>query len=299
MNRYRNSFAALVVLGLTSLSFAALAADEQAEEKVLRVCQDPNNLPFSHKDQTGFENKIAQLFAQDLGWKLETTWYPQRMGFIRNTLKGKEPNSEKFKCDLVTSVSPDFDLGLATKAYYSSTYTMVYIKGRGLDDVKTPDDLLKLDADKRKKLRIGVTARTPVVDWLLKNNLVEQMVAIQLQSGDPEKYAGELIEKELTAGKLDAVLIWGPIGGYFGKKSSVPMAVLPFPTDANKSSALQYSIAMGVRFGEKPWRDRVNLFLDKNQAKIQAIMNDYGIPLVTINAAPETATVSETKPPQK
>jgi mxaJ protein len=299
VNRYRKSFTASILLGLLSLSSAAFAADEQAEEKILRVCQDPNNLPFSHKDHTGFENKIAELFAQDLGWKLETTWYPQRMGFIRNTLKGKEPNSEKFKCDLVTSVSPDFDLGLPTKAYYSSTYTMVYVKGRGLDDVKTPDDLLKLDPEKRKKLRIGVTARTPVVDWLLKNNLVEQMVAIQLQSGDPEKYAGELIEKELTAGNLDAVLIWGPIGGYFGKKSTVPMAVLPFPTDASKTSALQYSIAMGVRYGEKPWRDRVNQFLEKNQTKIQAIMNDFGVPLVTITAKPDAAALSETKPVPK
>ena len=299
MNRYRKSFAALIVAGLFSLSSVGLAADEQAEEKVLRVCQDPNNLPFSHKDQTGFENKIAELFAQDLGWKLETTWYPQRMGFIRNTLKGKQPNTEKFKCDLVTSVSPDFDLGLATKAYYSSTYTMVYVKGRGLDEIKTPDDLMKLEAEKRKKLRIGVTARTPVVDWLLKNNLLEQMVSIQLQTGDPEKYPGELIEKELAAGNIDAALVWGPIGGYFGKKSSVPMAVLPFKPDASAESPLQFSIAMGVRYGEKPWRDRVNQFLEKNQAKIQAIVADYGVPLVTLASKPDAASMTEAKAPQK
>ncbi len=299
MYQYRNSFTGLLAVVFLTLSFAAFAADEPVEEKILRVCQDPNNLPFSHKDQTGFENKIAELFAQDLGWKLETTWYPQRMGFIRNTLKGKEPNSEKFKCDLVTSVSPDFDLGLPTKIYYSSTYTMVYVKGRGLDDVKTPDDLLKLDPEKRKKLRIGVTARTPVVDWLLKNNLVEQMVAIQLQSGDPEKYAGELIEKELSTGNLDAVLIWGPIGGYFSKKSTVPMVVLPFKPESIAQSPLQFSIAMGVRYGEKPWRDRINQLIEKNQAKIEAIMNDYGVPTVTIAAKPDSATVSETKLPQK
>ncbi|MGB8337806.1 MAG: quinoprotein dehydrogenase-associated putative ABC transporter substrate-binding protein [Burkholderiales bacterium] len=299
MNRYRKSFAASVAVGLISFSSAASAADEQTEEKILRVCQDPNNLPFSHKEQTGFENKIAELFAQDLGWKLETTWYPQRMGFIRNTLKGKEPNSGKFKCDLVTSVSPDFDLGLATKPYYSSTYTMVYVKGRGLDEVKTPEDLMKLDPEKRKKLRIGVTARTPVVDWLLKNNLVEQMVAIQLQSGDPEKYAGELIEKELAAGNIDAALVWGPIGGYFGKKSTVPMAVLPFKEDSAKESPLQFSIAMGVRYGEKPWRDRVNQFLEKNQAKITAIMSDYGVPLVDIPIVKAEAAPAEQKASQK
>jgi mxaJ protein len=299
VNLYRKSFTASLVVAIISLSFAALAADEQAEEKILRVCQDPNNLPFSHKDQTGFENKIAALFAEDLGWKLETTWYPQRMGFIRNTLKGKEPNSEKFKCDLVTSVSPDFDLGLATKAYYSSTYTMVYVKGRGLDEVKTPDDLIKLDAEKRKKLRLGVTARTPVVNWILKNNFVEQMVAIQLQSGDPEKYPGELIEKELTAGNIDAALVWGPIGGYFGKKSTMPMAVLPFKTDASAESPLQFSIAMGVRYGEKPWRDRVNQFLEKNQTKIAAIMAEYGVPLVTPAVKTGAAVTAEPNAAQK
>jgi mxaJ protein len=299
VNRYRKSFIASVIIGFISLSSAAPAADEQAEEKILRVCQDPNNLPFSHKDQTGFENKIAELFAQDLGWKLETTWYPQRMGFIRNTLKGKQAGSEKFKCDLVTGVSPDFDLGLPTKVYYTSTYTMVYVKGRGLDDVKTPDDLMKLDPEKRKKLRLGVTARTPVVNWILKNNLVEQMVAIQLQSGDPEKYPGELIEKELSAGNIDAALVWGPIGGYFGKKSSVPMAVLPFKPDASAESPLQFSIAMGVRYGEKPWRDRVNQFLEKNQAKITAIMTEYGVPLVTPAVKTGAAAATESNAPPK
>lgn len=176
---------------------------------------------------------------------------------------------------------------------------MVYVKGRGLDEVKTPEDLMKLDPEKRKKLRIGVTARTPVVDWLLKNNLVEQMVAIQLQSGDPEKYAGELIEKELAAGNIDAALVWGPIGGYFGKKSTVPMAVLPFKEDSAKESPLQFSIAMGVRYGEKPWRDRVNQFLEKNQAKITAIMSDYGVPLVDIPIVKAEAAPAEQKASQK
>ncbi len=280
MYPYRNSFAALLSAGFLALSFAASAADEP-QEKILRVCQDPNNLPFSHKDQTGFENKIAQLFAQDLGWKLETTWYPQRMGFIRNTLKGKEPNSEKFKCDLVTSVSSDFDLGLATKPYYSSTYTMVFIKGRGLDAIKAPEDMLNFDPEKRKKLRLGVFARSPVADWLLKNNMIELVVPFAPQTGDPEKYPGEIIEKELVAGTIDAAFVWGPIAGYFGKKSTLPMAVLPFKDDP--AMPLQFNIAMGVRYGEKPWREQVDKLIEKNKAKIQTIMEEYGVPLVQMS----------------
>jgi quinoprotein dehydrogenase-associated probable ABC transporter substrate-binding protein len=297
VNLSRNIIAALVAAGFLILSFAASAADEQPQEKVLRVCQDPNNLPFSHKDQTGFENKIAQLFAQDLGWKLETTWYPQRMGFIRNTLKGKEPNSEKFKCDLVTSVSSDFDLGLATKPYYSSTYTMVYIKGRGLDAIKAPEDLLNFDPEKRKKLRLGVFARSPVADWLLKNNMIELVVPFAPQTGDPEKYPGEIIEKELVAGNIDAAFAWGPIAGYFGKKSTTPMAVLPFKDDP--AMPLQFNIAMGVRYGEKPWRDQIDKLIEKNKAQIQAIMNDYGVPLMPIVVKAEAPVADGQKASQK
>jgi mxaJ protein len=297
VNLYRNIVAALLAAGFLALSFAASAADEP-QEKILRVCQDPNNLPFSHKDQTGFENKIAQLFAQDLGWKLETTWYPQRMGFIRNTLKGKEPNSEKFKCDLVTSVSSDFDLGLATKPYYSSTYAMVFIKGRGLDDVKTPEDLLKLDAEKRKKLRLGVFARSPVADWLLKNNMIELVVPFAPQTGDPEKYPGEIVEKELVAGNIDAAFVWGPIGGYFGKKSATPMSVLPFKQN-DPEMPMQFNIAMGVRYGEKPWRDQIDKLIEKNKTKIEAIMNDYGVPLMPVVVKAEAPPAGGQKASQK
>ncbi|MGB9151421.1 MAG: quinoprotein dehydrogenase-associated putative ABC transporter substrate-binding protein [Burkholderiales bacterium] len=286
MNRYRNSFVLLAAAILTG-SLQAPAADKQPEEKVLRVCQDPNNLPFSHRDQTGFENKIAELFAQDLGWKLEHTWYPQRMGFIRNTLKAKEPNSEKFKCDLVTSVSSDFDLGFATKPYYTSTYTMAFVKGRGLDDIKSPEDLIAMDPSKRKKLRLGVFARSPVADWLLKNNMIEQVVPFHPQTGDPAQYTGELIEKELLAGNIDAAFVWGPIAGYFAKKSTTPIAVLPFKAD--EQSPLQFNIAMGVRFGEKAMRDRIDKLIEKNQEKIQQILANYGVPLLKTAAKPTVA----------
>jgi mxaJ protein len=286
VNRCRRFFATLSVAGFLALPFSAWAADEAQEEKVLRVCQDPNNLPFSHRNLSGFENKIAELFAKDLGWKIEYTWYPQRMGFIRNTLKGKEPNSERFKCDLVTSVASGFDLGLATKPYYRSTYSMAYVKDRGLDEIKSPDDLLKLNAEKRKKLRIGVFARSPAVDWLLKNDLVEQMVPFQPQTGDPEQYPGEIIEKELAAGNIDVAIAWGPITGYFAKKSSVPMVTVPFTS--TPENPVQFSIAMGVRYGEKAFKEQIDKLIEKNQAKIQAILAEYGVPVVNepASAAP-------------
>ena len=110
------------------------------EDRVLRVCADPNNLPFSNRAGDGFENKLAELLARDLGWTLEYTWFPQRMGFIRNTLRGRDPDSNRFKCDLVMGVPAGFELASTTKPYYRSTYALVYVKGKGLDSVTAPEE---------------------------------------------------------------------------------------------------------------------------------------------------------------
>ena len=258
---------------------AHAAEPEPEHEKVLRVCQDPNNLPFSSRDLKGFENKIAALFGQELGWKVEYTWYPQRMGYVRNTLKAKEPNSDSFKCDLVTGVAVGFDLGATTQPYYRSAYAMAYAKGRGLDDIKTPEDLLKLDPAKLKALRLGVFGRSPVVDWLLKNGLADQMVSYQTQTGDPDQYPGEMVEKDLANGKIDVAFVWGPIAGYFAKKSTtVPIVAIPFKSQPHMP--MDFSIAMGVRYGEKAFKDQIDQLIVKNQQKITAILEDYGVPLV-------------------
>ncbi|MGZ9710909.1 quinoprotein dehydrogenase-associated putative ABC transporter substrate-binding protein [Glaciimonas sp. GNP009] len=257
----------------------AHAADPEPEQdKVLRVCQDPNNMPFSNRDLKGFENKIAELFAKDLGWKIEYTWYPQRMGYIRNTLKKKVPDSDKFECDLVTGVAVGFDMGATTQAYYHSTYAMAYVKGKGFDDIKSPDDLLKLDPTKLKSLKLGVFGRSPVVDWLLKNGLADQMVSYQTQTGDPDQYPGEIVEKDLASGKIDVAFVWGPIAGYFAKKSLVPIVAVPLKSQPNMR--MDFSIAMGTRYGEKEFKDRIDQLIIKDQKQITAILEQYGVPLL-------------------
>ncbi|HZT63390.1 MAG TPA: quinoprotein dehydrogenase-associated putative ABC transporter substrate-binding protein, partial [Burkholderiales bacterium] len=131
---------AAALLALLSALGQALAAP--GDDRVLRVCEDPNNLPFSNRAGEGFENKVVELLAAELGWKLEYTWFPQRMGFIRNTLRGREPDSDRFKCDLVPGVPVGFELAATTKPYYRSTYAFVYAKGKGLDSVTVPEGLL-------------------------------------------------------------------------------------------------------------------------------------------------------------
>jgi mxaJ protein len=264
---------------VSALFCVAGAAAGPGQDKVLRVCQDPNNLPYSNRALAGFENKIAALFAQELGWKLEHTWYPQRMGFIRNTLRAKVENSDRFKCDLVTGVATGFDLGATTHPYYHSSYAMAYVQGKGLDGVKGLDDLLTLSSAQRGKLRLGVFAGSPVTEWLLHNGLMEQVVWYQSQTGDAEQYPGEIIEKDLASGKIDVAFVWGPIAGYFAKNTrSAPVVALPLRS--RPGMKLDFEIAMAVRHGDKDFKDRIDQLIDANRPKITAILEQYGVPLL-------------------
>jgi mxaJ protein len=270
---------ALLCVGAAAAGQAAGTDAGPAQDKVLRVCQDPNNLPFSNRAQAGFENKIAALFAQELGWKLEHTWFPQRMGFIRNTLRAKQENSERFKCDLVTGVPTGFDLGATTRPYYRSTYAMAYLKGKGLDGVRGLDDLLALDAGQRKKLRLGVFAGSPVTDWLLQNGLMEQVVSYQSQTGDAEQYPGQIVERDLASGKIDVAFVWGPIAGYFaGNTRSAPMVAVPLAS--RPGMKFDFEIAMAVRHGEKDFKQLIDQLIEANRPKIAAILEQYGVPLL-------------------
>jgi quinoprotein dehydrogenase-associated probable ABC transporter substrate-binding protein len=261
---------------MLTLSLPATAAEAQAQQ-VLRVCADPNNLPLSNRKQEGYENKIAQLLADELGWKLEYTWFPQRLGFIRNTLRARLDEEDRFKCDLVIGVPVGFELAATTKPYLRSTWALAYVKGKGLDGVRTPEDLLKLEPARLKALRFGAFAQTPPVDWLLKHELLDQLVPYQRMSGDPEEYPGEMIEKDLAAGKIDVGFAWGPIAGYFVQRApAAGLVAVPFKPDPDIK--FDYSIAMGVRFGEREWRSRIDQLVEKNRDRIRAILAGYGVP---------------------
>lgn len=257
---------------------AAAAQSANGDQQTLRVCEDPDNPPFSMRDGSGFENKIAELLAKSLGRKLEYTWFPQRFGFIRHTLRAKDEQGH-YKCDLVMGVPPGFDQAATTQPYYRSVYTLVYVKGGKLDGVKNPDDLLKLPPATRDKLRLGTFAQTPPVDWLLKNGMIDRMVPYQKMSSDPKNYPGRLLQDDLGKGELDGAFIWGPIAGYFAKKiTAEKLVVVPFKPEPGIK--FDFSIAMGVRFGEKAWQKQVGELIKKNQSGINEILTDYGVPLV-------------------
>jgi mxaJ protein len=252
------------------------------EEGTLRVCQDPNNLPFSNLRGEGFENRIAELFASKLGWKLEYFSFPQRMGFIRNTLRFKLPG-EQYPCDIVMGVPAHYDQVSPTRPYYRSTYALVFPTDSNLSGVKSASDFLTLPSEKLQGLRIGVYDRSPASDWLVKHGLVDQGVPYRILNADPDFYPGELIEKDLAAGKIDAAVVWGPIAGYFARPGTRPaLSVVPLASEPGVK--LDYEIAMGVRRGEPDWKKAVDRLLAENQKEIDAILREYGVPLLELSA---------------
>lgn len=265
---------------LTLLLFAlpGVALEAADERKALRVCQDPNNLPFSNSNGEGIENKIAELFGKALGLPVTYFSFPQRLAFIRNTLRYKLPGQD-YPCDIVMGVPVGYDQVSVTKPYYRSTYALVYAQGRGLDGVRSAQDFLKLDRSLLSKLRIGVYDRSPASDWLNKHGLVDSGVPYKMMNADPQQYPGEIIEKDLARGELDVAIVWGPIAGYFAKRVKSPVLSV-VPLGSEPGVRFDYQVAMGVRHGEREWKQQVETLLETQHAQIQTILQDFGVPLI-------------------
>jgi quinoprotein dehydrogenase-associated probable ABC transporter substrate-binding protein len=246
------------------------------------VCQDPNNLPFANVAGEGIENKIAELFGNALGQPVQYYSVPQRFNFVRNTLRFKLPDSD-YPCDILLGVPVGFDQVSVTKPYYRSTYALVFAKGHGLDHVHSGDDFLKLGAAQLAKLRIGLFDRSPASAWLGKHHLVDQGVPYPMLSADPAQYPGQILENDLAQGKLDAAIVWGPIAGYFAQRIQSP-ALVVVPLQSEAGVRFDYPMAMGVRYGEREWKQQIEGLINAKQQEINAILLAYGVPLVPDSA---------------
>jgi quinoprotein dehydrogenase-associated probable ABC transporter substrate-binding protein len=270
---------------VVALACAALLSSAQAQDQVkpparqaLRVCQDPNNLPFSNQQGAGIENRIAEVFGKALGLPVEYYSFPQRMAFIRNTLRYKLPGQD-YPCDIVMGVPVGYDQVSVTKPYYRSTYALVFPQGQGLDGVKSGDDFLRLDPAKLATLRIGIYDRSPASEWLTKHSLIERGVPYKIMNADPQQYPGEIIEKDLAAGKLDVAVVWGPIAGYFAQRVKAPkLTVVPLKSEPGVH--FDYEMAMGVRYGEREWKQTIEGLIESQKPAILGILKDYGVPVV-------------------
>ena len=268
------------VIALAAVAAVAVSGSASgAERTAFRVCADPHYLPWSNERGEGYENRIASLLAGALDLPVEYTWFPQRMGFIRNTLRAREPDGE-YKCDVVMGLPAGFELAITTEPYYHSTYALVYVQGRGLDDVKSAADLLALEPSRREALRFGLAERNPGTVWLAKHGLLDHIaVAYASQHGDPEVHPGQLEQEDLLADRTNVTIMWGPIAGYFARSHpDVPITVIPMASEPGVR--LHFGISAGVRFGQKARKEELQMLLDDNADTIQAILHEHGVPLV-------------------
>jgi quinoprotein dehydrogenase-associated probable ABC transporter substrate-binding protein len=259
---------------------AAPPSMAQMADATLRVCADADGLPQSNSRGEGYENKIAQALARDLGRKVEYTYFPQRMGFVRNTLRARDEQTQQFKCDVIIGVPKGYDLTATTQPYMHSVYALVVPARDDLKDFKTADDLLKLPAAKLHALRIGLFAKTPASDWVLQNGLMDRAVLYATQSGDPKETADTIVERDLAAGNIDVAIVWGPIAGFIVNRHSGPKAWMAVPFRPDSKIKFDYEISMGLRNGEKEWQQTLDTWIAAHRAEIAQILTAYHIPLV-------------------
>jgi quinoprotein dehydrogenase-associated probable ABC transporter substrate-binding protein len=262
---------------LSSMFFATAAF--AAGEGVLKVCADPANLPLSNDKGEGYENKIADAMARDMGRKVEYVFFPQRMGFVRNTLRMRDEKTNEWKCDVIMGVPTGYDLTATTQPYLHSTYALLLAPRAEFADVHSADDLLKLPPDQLAKLRIGVFTRSPGNDWLLKNSLIERAAVYTHQNGDVDESPARTIERDMAAGQIDAGILWGPIAAMLAADhANLKWRAVPFLPQPE--IRFDYTISMGLRNGEPEWQKALDAWIAGHGAQIAAILKSYQIPIV-------------------
>jgi mxaJ protein len=255
------------------LAASGLVVAQPAEDKGLRVCADPNNLPFSARDGSGFENKIAELIAADLGTEVSYTWRPQRRAFIRNTLKAGV-------CDVIMGVPTALEMLATTRPYYRSTYVFVYRTDRGygaLTSIRDP---------RLKNLSIGVQLigddgyNTPPAHALSEQGIITNLVGYTVYGDYREPNPPARIVDAVANGTVDIAAVWGPLAGYFARRSPVPLTVTPITETAGFTPLrFTYDIAVGVRKGD-PLKGRFDDALARHRDEIARLLDDYGVPRV-------------------
>jgi quinoprotein dehydrogenase-associated probable ABC transporter substrate-binding protein len=252
------------------------AAGELVDPDVLRVCADPSNMPFTDENGKGFENKLAELVAEKTGRKsVAYTWFPMVVGFVRNTLRSN-------RCDIIMGYAQGDEMVQNTNAYYRSTYVLVFPKGSALDGVETIEDA------KLAGKRIGVVQATPptanmaAVKLMRTAKIYPLMVDTRLAPS-----MAEVMVKDMLKGEIDAAVMWGPMAGYYVKNSGADLTMVPLVKEKTGSRMI-YRITMGVRPSDQEWKRQLNKVIRENQAEINKILLQYGVPLIDEQDRPIT-----------
>ena len=271
-NRLTPPFCAGLLLALLGCGSAAKPSRE------LRVCADPNNLPFSNRRREGFENRLADLIAGELGDTVRYTWQPQRRGFLRNTLNAQA-------CDVVMGMPQGSDRVLTTRPYYRSSYVFVSRKDRHLTVRSLDDPVLR-------RLRIGVQlvgddyANTPPVHALSRRGIVKNLVGYSVLGDYSQQNPPARIIDAVIARDVDVAVAWGPLAGYFAKKSPIPLALVPVSPQVDPPGLrFAFDISLAVRTDDTVRMKEIERILDRRRADIHRILRDYGVPVLARAAA--------------
>ena len=266
---------------------AASSADAQtpgagSAPRVLRVCADPNNLPFSNEKREGFENRIAEIVAREMNAELRYTWWAQRRGYIRNTLRAG-------LCDVFIGMPTGLDMVLVTRPYYRSTY--VFVTKRSAPRIASFDD------PRLRRLRVGVQiigddfANAPPAEALSHRGIVKNVKGYTVLGDYREPNPPSRIVRAVANGDVDVAVVWGPLAGWIAKTSRVPLRVVPVSPEVDVPYLpFVFDIAMGVRHGESALRDTLDAVIRRRQRDIDRILTDYGVPRADTPATVGLAT---------
>ena len=276
----RRGAATAARIGLAVLLGAASTGAAPASAAYLRVCADPDNLPFSNEKAEGFENKLAELIAQKLDATLEYTWFAEATGYVPNTM-GREA------CDLVMGYAQGTGLIEDTNPYYYTSYVLIYREQdpslAGVDNLSDP---------RLKGKRIGLFARTPPASILAMHGLVANAKPFEVNADESAAKTTMTIIGEIASGELDAALLWGPVGGYYAERAGVPLKLVPLVKE-NAGPSTIYGITMGVRPNEPQWKHTINKLIAENQGEINVILEGYNVPLLDEKGNLITAAAAE------
>lgn len=255
-------------LGALSAQAADTNAADLVNRKVLRVCSTPANLPYANEKGEGYENKIAEIIADELKIPVEYVWFPQGPGFVRKTLAGK-------RCDLIIGTAQADEFTLNTNHYYRTTYALLYRKDKGYDGLNSLFD------PRLKDKVVGIQGGAPAADYVAKAGLMVKARPYRLQVDTRYDNPMEDMVKDIRSGEVDVGVLWGPYAGYFASRGDgEKLEVVPMLEEDAKTAKLEYRITMGVRIGDTSWKRQVNDIIAKRQGDIDKVLLDFGVPII-------------------